>query len=741
MNLFSLGFPDILGVGKAVSDIWMKIWISLNSLVYGMIGLLYRVFAAIANVNLFDKDVFTKFTERMYIVVGVAMLFIFAYNLVLMIINPEDKKSTGQMTKLVKETIISLVLVVLLPTIFNYMAIFQKNILDSQIITKIVLGNGINEDCSQYQNIKYSGIVDKASLLVSWCENYNNKFTSSVKGAYMLTPTLLTAFLYPTEFSINQCKDYLINDKNTINKDDEESKSLCKTYYEGYLESVFTGDINYLFNSEIINTLKKNDQDVLAFNYLFAFIAGIIAIIMFASYTIMIGVRVAKLGFLELIAPIPVMMRIIPKQKEALFDKWVKELKNTYLDIFIRLIIINFALYAISLVPDVIDQLSGAGDDNFAVVLLAKAVVILGILQFAKETPALIKEFFGGSGRFSVKGGFDQWKSAGKTASKPLGMGVGAVGAGAVAASRNFFSKGKWNDLSAKERVGAFTSGIAGLGSGIARGGVAGFKNGVTKSRENIDSSVEKVEEARKKHKAIHDNGYFNTIKRGIGDKFSDFGDYMKGDIASSGMGSAANDIMSLISVMEGDFSNATIKNIEAGRSEIMKNFNADKDFDFNGKHYHKVDENTWTDGKNNISHGDLGKSIVGAFKERLADAYGQNTTKAGISQGFDRANESLMKSLRDLLPQLGEEFSSALFENNSYLSSLDINNMTQLEEKMSKLLKTDNKTKSQIEQDRAEVYKINDEIKATAKGIKLSNDQAVKAQQAQKDKNKSDKK
>ena len=111
MNLFSLG--------GFFSDIWMSIWLSLNDFVYSIISVLYQVFEGVAEVNLFSEKVFKDITSRIYIIMGIAMLFIFAYNLILMIINPEEKKSTGQTTKVVKETIISLVLVILLPTIFS----------------------------------------------------------------------------------------------------------------------------------------------------------------------------------------------------------------------------------------------------------------------------------------------------------------------------------------------------------------------------------------------------------------------------------------------------------------------------------------------------------------------------------------------------------------------------------------------------------------------------------------------
>ena len=141
---------SLLSLGGFFSDIWMSIWLSLNDFVYSIISVLYQVFEGVANVNLFSEEVFKDITSRIYIIMGIAMLFIFAYNLILMIINPEEKKSTGQTTKIVKETIISLVLVILLPTIFNYMSIFQSHVLKSGIISQIILGDTggtSGEDC------------------------------------------------------------------------------------------------------------------------------------------------------------------------------------------------------------------------------------------------------------------------------------------------------------------------------------------------------------------------------------------------------------------------------------------------------------------------------------------------------------------------------------------------------------------------------------------------------------------
>ena len=107
MNLFNLG--------GWFTNIWMDLWISLNSVVYQLIEWLYEIFEAIANVNLFSKEAFNDITSRLYVVIGIAMLFIFAYNIILMIINPDDKKSIGNTSKIVKETVIAFVLVILLP--------------------------------------------------------------------------------------------------------------------------------------------------------------------------------------------------------------------------------------------------------------------------------------------------------------------------------------------------------------------------------------------------------------------------------------------------------------------------------------------------------------------------------------------------------------------------------------------------------------------------------------------------
>lgn len=525
MNLVNFGGL----IGDAIADTWMSIWLSINSMVYSIIELLYKVFVAVANVNLFGEDVFNKIVKRVYIVMAIAMLFIFAYNLVLMIINPDDKKSTGQMTKMIKETIISLVLIVLLPTIFNYMSIFQRHVLDSNILGQIILGDvgGIaSKDelttyCEKYK--KYTIIEDKtdigdrrynwgyvvggtaagavggagvgaliggsAGLIASLADYFSQEYknaneelfkgcllfnakSASSRGAATIAPTIFSAFYHPTKYGYFECADFIENgigkyDSYTTNYiKTEDDKKMCSYYYYSVNMAKFTGSISAFNEESYFYSKVKKDEGTFEFNYILALVAGVLAVYMFACYTMSIGVRVAKLGFLQIISPLTVMMRIIPKKKEAIYDKWQKMLLDTYLDVFIRLLIIYFALFSISLVPDVIHTLfssfEGGGIIGALVNSLACVIVILGILKFAQDAPGLFKEFFGGSGSFALKSPKKQLSE-----NKIAMGGVNALRGGIYGATT-----GKAGGKGVSGKIGGFIS-------GAGRGAVGGYDKAV----------------------------------------------------------------------------------------------------------------------------------------------------------------------------------------------------------------------------------------------------------------------
>ena len=74
MNIFNFGGI----IGDAIADMWMSIWLSLNNLVYNIIEVLYRVFESVAKINLFSDKDYKLITGRVYVIMGVVMLFIMA---------------------------------------------------------------------------------------------------------------------------------------------------------------------------------------------------------------------------------------------------------------------------------------------------------------------------------------------------------------------------------------------------------------------------------------------------------------------------------------------------------------------------------------------------------------------------------------------------------------------------------------------------------------------------------------
>ena len=100
---------------------------------------------------------------------------------------------------------------------------------------------------------------------------------------------------------------------------------------------------------------------------------------------------------------------------------------------------------------------------------MATVFIILGILQFGKECPDLIKEFFGNSGRFSVKGGFKKLKENpltnatrasvyGATTGRGFGGVVGGALSGAIrGATRGYDKAVKGIDTARTERENGAT--------------------------------------------------------------------------------------------------------------------------------------------------------------------------------------------------------------------------------------------------------------------------------------------
>ena len=348
---------SILG-GNWVTNVIGGICLTIDYIVYLAINLCYQLFEVVGKIEVFSTDSVAEISHKIYTIIGIVMLFVFAYNIILGIIDPDSiNKGDKSVQNVVKNTVISVVLITLFPLICEYMQTFQNHVVEDKTITNLILGS-----------------------------------TASDKSALSISTTIFTAFYHPLDenkspVTLAECET------------SPEKAKLCPKYSElaGEAKNSLSGLWNLMHDSDFRYGIG---DDTMEYLFPLSTIAGVVAAYLFLSFSLDLGVRAAKLGALKLVAPIPIFLRIT-KPKGGQFDKWLSEFIKTYLQVFERIIIISFAMLLISYVSsiDITKNLFTNNDPSVTepsvfIKLLAIVVVILGILKFAKDAPKLIEDIF-----------------------------------------------------------------------------------------------------------------------------------------------------------------------------------------------------------------------------------------------------------------------------------------------------------------------------------------------------------
>lgn len=401
----------MFGIGDTLKQAWYGLWVLIDSLVYSLISIAYQVFNLIAKASLYNSENgdIKVMVERISVILGIGMLFIIAYNIILNIMNPDKASSSGDksMQGIFKNAIIAIVMLTAYSTVFTYMTRIQNHIIDSQVIEKIILG-----------------------------ADETNNTSSSDMGA-TVAAKIFTTFFYPID-----------DNGNVVTYEDCENSSLdvCQAYREG-VEAAESGSIiTFITNSTLFDSLVKKKPHM-KYLYLISTICGIVALLMFVSYVIDIGIRVAKMAFLQIIAPIPI-MAYITKPSGGIFSKWLDNLIKTYLSLFMRLITIYFAMFLINILASSMGNNNGGvfGDTSnvgAGIKMFGYLVLILGVLLFAKDAPKLLENLLGTT--FGEGGGFSPKAIAKKLSGVRDVPGVGgAIGKGLDKANQGIGAAAGW---------------------------------------------------------------------------------------------------------------------------------------------------------------------------------------------------------------------------------------------------------------------------------------------------------
>ena len=124
-----------------IYNLFVFIALFLDSIIYSLISWVYQIILVLCQVDILNNSYeITQLMNRLYIVIGVIVLFLLAYSLLKSMVNPDDalKNKKGPVA-IIKDVIISIVLIALVPSIFSFAQVFQQSLLMENVFTKVHL--------------------------------------------------------------------------------------------------------------------------------------------------------------------------------------------------------------------------------------------------------------------------------------------------------------------------------------------------------------------------------------------------------------------------------------------------------------------------------------------------------------------------------------------------------------------------------------------------------------------------
>lgn len=413
---------------NTIGDLFRTFGAVLNNAVYFLLGLMYQIFFNVSSAQLFESETIKNFYGRVQLIIGVFMVFKLAVSILQGIMDPDKflnpKEGFGN---LITRVVIALALLTVLVPInvpdvenansfekylnnngllFGTLYSLQDRILSNNTLGRLILGTT--------DNATYSGSdVDDG---MTEAEKQRAKLQQSSR---IFSSTILKGFLrinlLPAEVRSNDDETKKENWYCGANLDSEQV-DIMKAYQQLDIDpsSLLSGEVitsdceinqnildsfgNFLSDLPVVgglfNIFMGKSRYLFAFNWIMAFIIGVVFLVILVGFTIDIAIRSIKLAILRLLAPIPVISYIDPKSSKdgGMFSSWVKALTSTYLDLFLRLAIVYFVIF---LIQDMIVNGIVIDEAGGMVGIISFIFIMLGLFFFAQTAPKFIKDVLG----------------------------------------------------------------------------------------------------------------------------------------------------------------------------------------------------------------------------------------------------------------------------------------------------------------------------------------------------------
>lgn len=405
-------------------------WIDIS--IYTLFSWIMSGYFTLANATntIFGGEEFlADFVNRFYALIGIFALFKLAFNLLSSIINPEKFNDKEQgFGKIIQRTIIALIMVVMLPTIFNLAFNMQNDILET--IPKVILGRSNGAGLTENEQINYGEAI---------------------------AATTLKAFINPNE---THCNDESSSAWSTSNPD---------------LTAI----------AEVVGEKCNSAPGKFKYNYMIivSTISGIVLIVLMFIMSLDVATRTFKLLVLEIIAPLPIISYIDPKSaKGGMFDSWLKLTTKTYLSIFFQMASVYFVLAVLTMA---IGNING-GSISFPLSIYVTLFLIIGAFLFMFQASKFINQALGIKN--DEKGAASKILGLGAAGAGAAALGAaggllaGGGLAGAGAAALEGFNSG----IHGGKVTAGFGKGLD-IGTRIKSGGTdTKYKNFLMKGQQNL---------------------------------------------------------------------------------------------------------------------------------------------------------------------------------------------------------------------------------------------------------------
>lgn len=414
---------------NTINDVFRSLGAAINRIIYFLLGIMYQIFFNVSSAQLFESETIKNFYGRVQLIIGVFMVFKLAISILQGIMDPEKftnpKDGFGSV---ITRVIISLALLTVLVPInvpdaanansfekyinnngllFGTLYSLQDRILSNNTLGRLILGT--TDSATTVSDSEAQDGLTEADKQNEKLEKSSRIFTATILKSF-LRINLLPSDARKDDKETNQqnwyCGDDLSSDAeqaiNTYKQLDVDPSTLLSS-------SLVTMDcdIGDSWGEKAGNLVTKlpvvggffgifvgNEGYVFAFEWVGSLIIGAIFLFILVGFTVDIAVRSIKLAILRLLAPIPVISYIEPKSSQdgGMFSSWVKALTSTYLDLFLRLAIVYFAIF---LIQDMIANGVVINEATGMVGIMSFIFIMLGLLVFARMAPKFIKDILG----------------------------------------------------------------------------------------------------------------------------------------------------------------------------------------------------------------------------------------------------------------------------------------------------------------------------------------------------------